>query len=88
MHHGEHHHGGSEVIEIDGNQECNDGECPQHLLAAACAKQLAHEVEAAVVVEDFYDRNRSEQEHHDLRCPTHLWKEDVSGDEVLDRSTG
>ena len=88
MHDGEHQHGGGKIIEVDRDDEGDDGKYPKHLPAAARAKQLAHEVEAAVVIEYIHDGHGGEQKEHDLGSPAHLWQEDVPGDEVLHVGAG
>ena len=73
VHDGEHQHGGGKIIEVDRDDEGDDGEYPKHLPAAARAKQLAHEVEAAVVIEYIHDGHGGEQKKHDFGSPAHLW---------------
>ena len=88
MHHGKHHYRRCEIIEIGRDNEGTYRQCPQQLTATPGFKQLCDKIETAVVIENFNDCHRSEQEEHDFRCPSHIFQEDIFSYKMLYRNTG
>ena len=83
MHDDQHHRGGSQVIEIRGDDEGGEGNSPEQTLGVARTDPLRDEIEAAVVVQDLDDAHRSQQEHHDTRGSPHIIEEHIVADEIL-----
>jgi len=86
MHDGEHHDSGSQVIEINGNQEGDDGQGPNHFLALTGTKKLTDKVEATIIVQYFHNRHGRQKKENDFRSPAHIRQENVTGDKIFDRN--
>ena len=64
----DHHDGCGEIVEDGREDERHEGDAPQQFLLAARLQRVAHEVESAVLVDEFHNRHRSHEEEERGGC--------------------
>ena len=88
MHDGKHHDSSGQVVKIGRNNKCHHRKRPNHTLAITGAKQLADKIETTIIVENFNNRHRRQQEQDYLCSSSHIWQEDKTGNKALDCCAG
>ena len=80
-----HHHDDARrhVVEDGREEECHERDAPEQGAFARGAQPGAHEFEASVLVDDFDNGHRSEQEDDDLARVAKMFEQDVLADELL-----